>query len=115
MELLVILGFSFILIVLGLRFYFHKTMTRRVCSLDPDNDYCRKHYQKNLDRSNNPYKHCDVVHGKTPSGGVKTVICYLNDGNKMVKKERATKVLVREFDEKNHPVHEAWTPLEENQ
>ncbi len=113
MELLIILGFVFILVVFGLRFYFYKTMTKRVCSLDPDNEYCRKHYQKSLDKSDNPYKHCDVVHGATPSGGVKTVICYVNDHNKMVKKERAAKVLVRELDEKNRPVYETWTSMEE--
>ncbi len=113
MELLIILGFVFILMVFGLRFYFYKTMTKRVCSLDPDNEYCRKHYQKSLDKSDNPYKHCDVVHGATPSGGVKTVICYVNDHNKMVKKERAAKVLVRELDEKNRPVYETWTSMEE--
>ncbi len=113
MEQLIILGFTFVLIVFGFRFYFYKKMLERVCSLDPDNEYCKKHYQRSLDKNDNPYKNCDVVQGVTPSGGVKTVICYVNDHNKMVKKERATKVLVREFDEKNHPVYEAWAPMEE--
>ena len=113
MYWLIILGAVFVLLIFALRFYFYKTMTNRVCSMDPDNDYCKKHYKKALEKSENQYNRCDVVYGETPSGGVKTVICYLNEKNNMVKKKAATKVLVRELDEKNHPVHETWTSLEE--
>ncbi len=112
MELLLIMGAVFILIVFGLRFYAHKTMTKRVCSLNPDNDYCRKHYKKNMDKSDDPYTKCDVIYGETPNGGVKTVICYINDNNNMVKKEKASKVMVRELDKNNQPVYETWTSIE---
>jgi len=108
-----ILGLVFLTIILGLRYITYKTMTQRVCSKNPDSEYCKKHYQKALDKSDNQYKHCDMVYGETPNGGIKTVICYVDDKNKMVKKNRATKVLVRELDDKNRPVYEAWTPLEE--
>ena len=107
------LGVIFILLVLGLRYFTYKTMTERVCARNPDSEYCQKHYQKKLDKSEDQYEHCDVVYGETPSGGVKTVICYVDDKNKMVKKKKASKVLVRELDEKNKPVYETWTPLED--
>ena len=110
---LLILGVIFVAMVLGLRYYTHKTMTERVCSRNPNSDYCIKHYQKKLDKSEDEYKHCDVVYGETPSGGVKTVICYVDDSNRMVKKKQANKVLVRELDEKNQPVYETWTPMDE--
>ena len=111
--LLIILGVVFVGMVIGLRYYTHKTMTERVCSRNPNSEYCVRYYRKKLDKSQDQYKHCDVVYGETPSGGVKTVICYVDDHNKMVKKKRANKVLVRELDKKNQPVYETWTPLEE--
>jgi len=110
---LLALGVIFIVIVLSLRYFTYKTMTERVCARDPNSEYCRKHYQNNLDKSMNQYKHCDVVYGETPSGGTKTVICYVDDRNKMVKKKEASKVLVRELDDKNNPVYETWTTLED--
>jgi len=110
---LLILGAVFVAMVLGLRYYTHKTMMERVCSRNPNSEYCMRYYQKKLDKSEDQYKHCDVVYGETPSGGVKTVICYVDDNNKMVKKKKASKVLVRELDNKNQPVYETWTPMEE--
>jgi hypothetical protein len=113
MEWLLLLGVVFITIVFGFRFFAFKSMTEKVCSLDPDNDYCRKHYKKNLDQSNDPYKKCDVIYGETPNGGVKTVICYLDDKNITTTKKDAVKVMVREFDENKRTVYETWTPLED--
>lgn len=110
---LIILGSVFILLILGLRFLAYKTMTKRVCSMDPNSEYCKKHYHQSLDKTDDQYSRCDVIPGETPSGGVKTVICYVNDNNKFVEKKDATKVLVRELDGKNRPVYETWTPMEE--
>lgn len=110
---LLFLGIIFVAAVFALRYYNHKTMTERVCARNPDSEYCQKYYKKKLDKSEDQYKHCDVVYGATPSGGVKTVICYVDDHNKMVQKKEAVKVLVRELDDKNHPVFETWTPMED--
>ncbi len=114
-TLLLIMGVIFVAMVFGLRYYAYKTMTERVCSRNPDSDYCRRYYQKKVTKTENLYKHCDVIYGETPSGGVKTVICYVDDHNKMAKKKGASKVLVRELDRWNRPVYETWTPLEELQ
>jgi len=110
---LLFLGLAFIAIIFAFRYYNHKVMTERVCSRNPDSEYCRKYYQNKMNKSEDQYKHCDVVYGETPSGGVKTVICYVDENNRMVKKKEANKVLVRELDQKNHPVYEAWTSMEE--
>ncbi len=109
---LLILGVVFVAIVLGARYFTYKTMTERVCAKDPDSEYCRKHYQKNIDQTEQ-YKHCEFVYGNTPNGGVKTVICYIDDKNRRVKKGDASKVMIRELDAKNKPVYETWTTLEE--
>ena len=110
---LLTLGAIFILLVLGLRYFTYKTMTERVCSRNPESEYCKKHFQSKLDKTENQYEHCDVVFGETPSGGVKTVVCYMDDKNKVVKKKDASKVMIRELDSKNKPVYETWTPMEE--
>ena len=111
MEWLLGIGSVFILIVFSLRYYFYRSMTQKVCSLEPDNDYCRKHYKENLDTSNDPYTKCDVIYGETPHGGAKTIICYVDENNKMTSKQKAIKVLVREFDQNKKPVFETWTSL----
>ncbi|GEM_PF-1247311 len=110
---LIFFGLAFIAIVFALRYYNHKVMTERVCSRNPDSEYCRKYYKNKMDKTEDQYKHCDVVYGETPSGGVKTVICYVDDDNRMVKKKEANKVLVRELDAKNKPVYETWTTMED--
>jgi len=110
---LLFVGLIFVVIIFAFRYYNHKTMVERVCSRNPDSEYCRKHYQKTLDKSDDQYEHCDVVFGKTPSGGVKTVICYIDENNRRVKKGEAVKVMIRELDEKNKPVFETWSPIEE--
>ncbi len=110
---LIFVGLAFITLVFALRYYNHKTMTERVCARNPDSEYCRKYYQKKMDKTEDQYKHCDVVYGETPSGGVKTVICYIDDTNRMVKKKEASKVLVRELDAHNKPVYETWTTMKE--
>ena len=113
MPWLLIIGLVFILIILGLRYFAYRSTTNKVCSLDPDNDYCRKHYKKNLDKNTDSFKKCDVIIGETPNGGVKTVICYVDDKNNRTSKKKASKVVVRELDEKNHPVYETWTTLKD--
>lgn len=110
---LIILGVAFIVIILGLRYITYVNMTKRVCSKDPNSEYCKKHYPRIINTSDNQYKHCDIVYGETPNGGIKTVICYVDNRNKTVKKQNAEKVLVRELDDKNRPVYETWTPIEE--
>jgi len=110
---LIIMGALFVVLVLGLRYYTYKTMTERVCAKDPDSEYCKAHYQKNLDKSDNQYKNCEILFGETPNGGVKTAICYIDDKNRKVQKNNAKKVLVRELDAKNRPVYETWTTLDE--
>ena len=109
---LIIIGAAFIALILTLRYLAFKTMTERVCALDPNSEYCKKHYKRNLEETDD-YSRCDIINGETPSGGTKTVICYVNDNNKFVEKKDATKVLVRELDRKNRPVYETWTPIEE--
>ncbi len=109
---LVALGAVFVLIVLGARYFTYKTMTERVCAKNPDSEYCRQHYQKDIEQTEG-YKNCEFVFGETPNGGVKTVICYIDDKNKRVKKNDASKVMIRELDEKNRPVYETWTSMEE--
>ena len=113
---LFILGVIFVVMVLGLRYYTHKTMTERVCAKNPNSEYCIRYHKKKLEKSNPDYKHCEVIFGKTPSGGIKTVICYADESNRIVKKDiedNASKVLIRELNEKNQPVYETWAPLEE--
>ncbi len=110
---LIIIGLIFVSLVFVFRYYNHKMMTERVCSKNPNSEYCRKYYQSKLDKSEDEYKQCDVVYGKTPKGGVKTAICYVDENNHIVKKKQAAKVLIRELDEKNKPVYETWTSLEE--
>ncbi len=107
------IGLIFVSLVIAFRYYNHKMMTERVCSKNPDSEYCRRYYQNKLDKSEDEYEQCEVVYGKTPQGGVKTAICYVDDSNRIVKKRQASKVLIRELDEKNKPVYETWTSLEE--
>jgi hypothetical protein len=59
---LLIMGFVFILIVFSFRFFAYKSMTQKVCSLEPDNAYCRKHYKKK------PYYRCNIE--RNQGGGV---------------------------------------------
>ena len=113
MLTIIVLTLLFFLIILAFRYFFFWQMTRKVCSLDPDNDYCRKFYKESLDRENGPYHKCDIVYGQTPRGGVKTVICYVGKNNNRTEKHNAIKAVVREMDEKNHVVYETWTPFEE--
>ncbi|MCR3923222.1 MAG: hypothetical protein NUK65_12030, partial [Firmicutes bacterium] len=108
MPYLLFLGTALILIFLCIRYLMFKSMTEKVCSLEPDNDYCRKHYNKNLDKSNDPYIKCDIMYGETPHGGNKTIICYMDSNNKMTSKEKAVKVMVRELDKNKHVVYETW-------
>lgn len=112
---LLLMGAFFIAIVFAFRYYNHKTMTERVCARNPDSEYCRMYYKKKMDRSEDQFKHCDVVYGETPKGGVKTLICYVSDDNRMVKKKEASKILIREVDENNKPVYETWTTMEESE
>ena len=107
------IGLIFVSLVIAFRYYNHKMMTERVCSKNPDSEYCRRYYQNKLDKTEDEYEQCEVVYGKTPQGGVKTAICYVDDSNRIVKKKQASKVLIRELDEKNKPVYETWTSLEE--
>jgi hypothetical protein len=111
MNWLPFFGFGFFIIILGLRFFTYRSMTHKVCSLDPDNDYCRRHYRKNLDKNIDPYHKCDVVYGETPNGGVKTVICYLDDKNVRTSKKSAVKVVVSEYDAEKRVVYETWSSL----
>ncbi len=115
MESLIIFGFALVLIFFGFRFFAFKTLTNKVCSLDPDNDYCRKHYKKNLDKNHDPYQKCEVILGETPNGGVKTMICYMDDKNKITTKQNAVKVMVRELDKNKRPVYETWMSLESSE
>jgi len=110
---LIFIGLFFVAIVFVFRYYNHKVMTERVCSRNPDSEYCRKYYQKKLDKKEDQYEKCDVVYGETPKGGVKTAICYVDSRNRIVKKGQASKVLIRELDEKNQSVYETWTTLDE--
>lgn len=110
---LVIIGFIFVSLVFAFRYYNHKMMTERVCSKNPNSEYCQKYYQKRLNKKVDEYEQCDVIYGKTPKGGVKTAICYVDSNNRIVQKGQASKVLIRELDEKNKPVYETWTSLEE--
>ncbi len=110
---LIFIGLIFVSLVIAFRYYNHKMMTERVCSRNPDSEYCRRYYQNKLDKSEDEYEQCDVIYGKTPKGGVKTAVCYVDDKNRIVKKKQATKGLIRELDEKNKPVYETWTSLEE--
>lgn len=87
-------------------------MTERVCSKDPDNDYCRMHYKSSIDRNTDQNKKSDIVYGDTPNGGVKTVIDYVDKNNKKVSKEKAEKALMRELNEKNEIVFETWASLD---
>lgn len=112
MQWLILLGAVFVAAIFIVRYLAYKSMTHKVCSLDPDNEYCRKHYKKNLDINNDPYTKCDVVYGETPHGGVKTVICYIDNYNNMTSKQKAVKVMVRELDKNNRAVYETWTPME---
>ena len=109
---LLVVGLVFIAIILLLRFTTYKTMTERVCSLDPDNDYCRKHYNSSIDRNVDGQKTSEIIKGDTPNGGVKTVIYYLDDKNKKTTRQKATKALLRELNEKNQVVYETWTNMD---
>ncbi len=103
---LLVIGIIFILVMLGIRYYTYRTMTERVCSLEPDSDYCQKHFKSS--KTDTKDLQVEVVEGKTAHGGVKTEIHYLDAQNRPVKKSKAEKVILRELDEKGKPVHEAW-------
>ncbi len=110
---LLVIGLIFVSSAFLIRYLNHKMMTERVCSKNPDSEYCRRYYKKRLDKSEDEYEQCDVVYGETPKGGVKTAICYVDKNNRIVKKGQASKVLIRELDDKNKPVYETWSSLEE--
>ncbi len=111
--ILIIIGLAFMAVMLILRYTTYKKMTEKVCSLDPDNDYCRKHYKNNVDKNVKSDKTTEVINEKTPNGGVKTVFYYMDDNNKKTTKKKATKAILREYNEKNEVVHETWANLDE--
>ena len=113
MPYLLIYGGILVIVILGIRYFLFKSMTEKVCSLDPDNEYCQKFYKKNMSKEYDPYTKCDVIYGDTPHGGHKTVICYMDSNNKVIAKEKAVKVMVRELDKNKRTVYETWAPLTE--
>ena len=50
----------------------------------------------------------ELIEGKTPNGGVKAEIYYMNDNEEMVDKKKATRVVIRELDENNNLIFESW-------
>ena len=110
--ILLIIGGVFLAVMLILRYTTYKKMTEKVCSLDPDNDYCRKHYKNNIDKNVKSDKTTETIIGETPNGGVKTVFYYMDENNKKTTKKKAKKVILRECNEKNEVVHETWTNLD---
>ncbi len=110
--ILIIIGVVFMAVMLFLRYTTYKNMTEKVCSLDPDNDYCRKHYKKSIDKNLKSDKTTEVINEKTPNGGVKTVFYYMDENNKKTSKKKAKRAILRELNEKNEVVYETWTNLD---
>jgi hypothetical protein len=49
-----------------------------------------------------------TIEGKTPSGGVKAIIYFLNDKNELVDQEEATHVDITEMDEDDNIINTVY-------
>ncbi len=54
----------------------------------------------------------EKIEGKTPNGGVRSEIIYMNDKSELVDKKKATRAVIRELDENNKIIFETWGYLD---
>ncbi len=105
-------GLLFLIVLYYFKNYKHRALIKRVCSRNPDSDYCRQFFQNSVVRNQGANRTREVNYGKTPGGGCKTVNYYADSDNRPAKKRQAQKVVLKEFDSNNRVLRETWSPME---
>lgn len=105
-------GLLFLIVLYYFKNYKHRALVKRVCSRNPDSDYCRQFFQNSSVKYQGLNRTRETYYGKKPGGGCKTVCYYADSENRPVKKRQAQKVVLLEFDSNNRVLCETWSPME---